>query len=469
MNIKSVFKNITLITWINQLSGFIGSILVLPFLISNYSSEYIALWLFMQSVISFGMLGDSGFGSTLTRSIASLKSGALSISSENLAKGNFSSSSPEIIQKRLSNIFYTSRYIYVFLALISFFLVFLYGYFGGSNIFSFIEDEKLIIFCLVTSSFTCLFQLLNVRLTSFLKGIGEITTEKNIDTLVNITKNTILLILLIFGFDFYLLFTVLLLSQIIKNNLIFLKVKSLGIINYDTPIFDKKLFDELIKPSWKLGVINIGAFLITQSSILVISQINDKLLIASYLVTYKVFFFLFSFFISPVYSHIPIFSNLYVEKKTKMLTEKISLLFISNTFLFISTSIFFIYFGDYLISLLKSDVVFLDNFFSFIILVTLTLELIHSMFATVYLSTNKVPFLIPAILSGIIILISSFYLVSDYGLLGVLFSQFIVQLSCNNWYPIYLFRKKFKIKIRTLIRIFPRVFANNIKLHYDSK
>ena len=100
MNFKFLFKNITLTSWVNQLSGFIGSILVLPALISNYSNEYIALWLFMQSVISFGMLGDSGFGSTLIRSIASLKSGALSISSENIEKGNISFSSPQIIQKK---------------------------------------------------------------------------------------------------------------------------------------------------------------------------------------------------------------------------------------------------------------------------------------------------------------------------------------------------------------------------------
>ena len=123
MKFKLILKNITFITWVNQFSGLIGSILVLPVLISNYSPEYIALWLFMQSVISFGMLGDSGFGSTLTRSVASLKSGALSVSSENLAKGNILFSSPEIIQEKLSNILHTSKYIYGFLSIISFVLV----------------------------------------------------------------------------------------------------------------------------------------------------------------------------------------------------------------------------------------------------------------------------------------------------------------------------------------------------------
>ena len=469
MNFKIILKNITFITWVNQFSGLIGSILVLPVLISNYSPEYIALWLFMQSVISFGMLGDSGFGSTLTRSVASLKSGALSVSSENLAKGNILFSSPEIIQEKLSNILHTSKYIYGFLSIISFVLVLLYGYFGGANIFSFIKDQNLTMFCLLASSFTCLFQLLNVRLTSFLKGIGKITIEKNIDTFINITKNITLLVLLLFSANFYLLFIVLILGQLLKNIIIYIKLKSLNLNNTNKPIFDKQLFRELLIPSWKLGVMNIGAFLITQSSILVISQIDDKVLIASYLLTYKVLFFLYSFFISPVYSHIPIFSKLYVEKKTKVLTDKISLLFISNILLFILVSILFLYFGGYLISLIKTDILFLDHSFTLIIIITLTLELIHSMFATVYLSTNKVPFLIPAILSGIIITLLSFYLVPDYGLLGVLFSQFIVQLCFNNWYPIYLFRKKFNIQIRTLIKNFPGVFIQNVKANYVTK
>lgn len=72
------------------------------------------------------------------------------------------------------------------------------------------------------------------------------------------------------------------------------------------------------------------------------------------------------------------------------------------------------------------------------------LELNHGNHAQLYLTNNHHPFLLPSVISGILILILSYFLINDFGIIGLLISQGFVQLGFNNWYPIYLNIKDLK-------------------------
>ena len=68
----------------------------------------------------------------------------------------------------------------------------------------------------------------------------------------------------------------------------------------------------------------------------------------------------------------------------------------------------------------------------------LLLEMHHGIHANIYVSTNHIPFLWPGLISGILIIILSLAVMDSFGLLGIILVQFIVQLSFNNWFPVYL-------------------------------
>ena len=57
---------------------------------------------------------------------------------------------------------------------------------------------------------------------------------------------------------------------------------------------------------------------------------------------------------------------------------------------------------------------------------------------------NDVPFMWPAIISGVLIIIFSAYLVEPYGVLAIVLTPFLIQLSFNNWFPIYMVIKYYK-------------------------
>lgn len=83
---------------------------------------------------------------------------------------------------------------------------------------------------------------------------------------------------------------------------------------------------------------------------------------------------------------------------------------------------------------------------TFVMGVVFVLEMHHSAYATLVLSTNQNPFLVPAVVSGLAILAASTWAVEHFGVLGMILVQGGVQLAFNNWYPVLLGLKTLKSK-----------------------
>ena len=90
-----------------------------------------------------------------------------------------------------------------------------------------------------------------------------------------------------------------------------------------------------------------------------------------------------------------------------------------------------------------------------VIMITEILDLHASFHATIYTSTNHVPFVLPATISGALILLVGFNVLPAYGLLGIVVAKFIIQFLFNNWYAPYLSLKLMKWPIHLYIYQFP--------------
>ena len=80
----------------------------------------------------------------------------------------------------------------------------------------------------------------------------------------------------------------------------------------------------------------------------------------------------------------------------------------------------------------------------FIYLVVSLLEGNHSLFATLILTNNEIPFVKPALISGFFIAIGSYICLkyTNMGLLGLILVQGGCQLVYNNWrWPLYICRE----------------------------
>jgi hypothetical protein len=64
------------------------------------------------------------------------------------------------------------------------------------------------------------------------------------------------------------------------------------------------------------------------------------------------------------------------------------------------------------------------------------IEMHGALYANLVYTENVNPFVIPVALSGVLIVAISLWLTPRIGVWGIILAQAIVQLSCNNWWPV---------------------------------
>jgi O-antigen/teichoic acid export membrane protein len=64
------------------------------------------------------------------------------------------------------------------------------------------------------------------------------------------------------------------------------------------------------------------------------------------------------------------------------------------------------------------------------------LELHHSYFACVVMTENEVPFVVPALVSGVAIIVLANFLAPRFGIFGIMLATALVQAAYNNWWTV---------------------------------
>ena len=159
--------------------------------------------------------------------------------------------------------------------------------------------------------------------------------------------------------------------------------------------------------------------------------------------------------------YMPLFNNYRIKNQIGELKIKFSETYIVLLGTFLMGITVIILTGDKIFKQIGSNTMLLDKPYLLFIGVILLLELNHSISACLITTKNEVPFVKPALISGISIGITSFLLLkyTNLGVLGILLSQFIIQLGYNNWkWPIEILKdlntnyiEIFRIGIKSII------------------
>ena len=194
----------------------------------------------------------------------------------------------------------------------------------------------------------------------------------------------------------------------------------------------------------RLGVNFIGAYIINKSSMFIVGFYLPLTIVGSYGVMIQILTILSSIAQTLFLTYQPKFSNcrvsgdLYTFKKT-----------MSQTLLFywvvmIVGGLLLFYCAPSILGLIHSKTTLPESSVVLLYTITIILEGNHSMFATLIVTKNEVPFVKPAIVSGgIIILLTVLCLqYTHWDLIGVVAIQFLVQLAYNNWkWPVVVLKE----------------------------
>ncbi|TKC16984.1 O-unit flippase-like protein [Robertmurraya kyonggiensis] len=437
------------------------NIFLLPVILLMLNSQEIGLWYVFSSISALAMLIDFGFSPTIMRNVSYSWSGA----KELLTEGTMLS---ELNEKPnyylLRAIIVSSKKIYAVLSTVSGLLLFSLG---TIYIYSLLPDDKTN--SLIAWFIYILATIINLYYSYWnplLKGIGAIKEDNQALVISRLTYVVFSIIGLLLGGGLIWLSLMYLISGVILRVLAkkyFSKKVRHEDINADpgNGYSFKTVFSIIWPNAKKLGVVTIGAWLITRSTTLICATYLGLDVTAQYGLSMQVLGIIGSFSSILFNSYIPELASLKmsINSNTRYLLI-FSRAITTQWILGIVGILGVVLVGPFALNIIGSNSTLLPNNILIVLGLVLFLEWNHSTFATLITMSNTVPFVQASVFSGVGIVVISLILLeyTNMGILGVILSQGIIQASYNNWkWPLWVLRENNITVLRILKLSFRKI------------
>jgi O-antigen/teichoic acid export membrane protein len=427
-----------------------------------------SFWFFINTIMGFAMLADSGFGATLIRAVSYFHAGADYLprnKKEYDAIDKVDKGEPNLT--KLKNLLTTANRIYIYLSLFAAIMIATGGLAAAWNIIELSNHQTDIWIAFIIVVPYSFFMMLSVKWSSYMRGLGYVTEAARFGAFQGVLRVLIYVILLLSNLGVAYLVGYMLLESIIRFSYMrwfVLKWFRKNEVRFENrTYFDKEIFRSLWSATWRTGLLFWGSYGINSGTSLLASQLNDPLVMANFLFTMRIFTFVLNIARAPFYTHVPVIYKLAAEKDLENLRKRSSQYMFLGFSVLVLAIVLILTVGNAALGLIGTETRFVALGILIIIAVTEILDIHASFHATLYTSTNHVPFVAPATISGALILLVGFYILPIHGLLGVVAAKFIIQFMFNNWYAPYLSLKLMKWPVLKYIYQFPLYGTNFIK------
>ena len=204
--------------------------------------------------------------------------------------------------------------------------------------------------------------------------------------------------------------------------------------------------------AWRLGLCVIGAFFILRANTLLASVYLGLATTAAYALTLQVFAVVQSVSTVVFNVQLPKLARYRVTDQHQLFRQTMEQGLGKSLGLFTMGTLLLVWLGAPLIQAIGGKTQLLPvPLLAWVGLMTL-LELSHSLAAGVITTGNQVPFVKPALLSGLAVVLSSWVGLhyGGYSLVWLIGSQFAVQLAYNNWkWPWMIYKEFYSVKNST--------------------
>ncbi len=415
-----------------------GGMLLLPVLVVTLSREELGLWYVFMTMLALAQLLEFGFQPTIARQVAYLYCGATDIRGTGLPITEGSKLNSEL----LINVFYASKKIYRVISLLV--AVSLLG--AGTlyvNSLKFSGDLQIVYTSWCAFSLASIINLYFGYYNAMLQGRGDVTKVNKSIVISRLVLLIVAVILLLLKFGLIGMAVAHLISCVTNRFLI-------GRYFYDKEnefligaIPTKKLAAILWSGSWRMGLVQLGAFLIQRGNLFIAATCLGLSMAASYGLTLQIAMLIMAFSLQLASLLLPKMNAMQVSGNRDALVRMYSLSVVAGMLISIFSFFLIILLGDKLLELANSETKLLSTRLLLLLAVVLLLEVHHSISATYLTTCNYVPFLLASIISGIAVVSVSYFLVrwGGMGVAGLIVGQGLVQIIFNNWYwPIIAMR-----------------------------
>jgi len=415
-----------------------ASVFVLPLILRKIPPEQLGLWYVFGTIGCFASLLDFGFEPTITRLASYTWGGARRLAAFGIHKDESAPTNVEPNRPLLGELVATLKVYYFWIGLAVLVLLALGG--GGwvwivtANLAT---ATSLRLAWLVYATGCCL-NFISGRWPALLSGVGAVREAQHIGIISSLCYYIFAVGGLLAGLGLWAMVLGFLAMGFATRTLgkhVFQRVVALP-GGLPPAHFHREIFSVIWPNAWRLGLVSVGAFLIVQANTLVCSAFLGLKTTASYGISTQLIAMLVGLCNVWVSVKWPLINQLRVQGRN----DEIVRVFVSRMRLTIlsyfagASAILFL--APLVLRVIGSKTTLLPSGQLAVLALIQFLEMHHAIYATLVLSENRNPFLKPALISGVAVIISSVVLTPRYGVWGMLISTGLVQASYNNWWPV---------------------------------
>ena len=424
-----------------------AGVLLFPIILKMLPAETVGVWTIFVTITQLTFIFDFGFNTSFARNVSYVFSGVSSLKRDGYEHVE-SSSVDRIDYALLGGTIRAMRYFYSRMAVVLFVL---FAVLGTFYVYTLMQDysgnvgEVYIawgILVLINS-----YNLYTLYYEALLNGRGEIKRVHQIILVGNVVYILFAIVLILLGGGLVAIVA----SQAVSVLLVrFLSKKAFytsSIIEGLSVADDSNYKDILyaITPNAiKVGLTSLGGFIINKSSLFIGSLFVSLETMGSYGITLQllVVIGMMAGIVTRVY--MPKVFQWRVEERLDLIKQKFYLSSAVMFLVFALSGIVIVLYGDWMLSVLKSNTTLLPTSLLILIFVQHYLEYNHSNAAQYLLSRNEVPFFKASLISAgcVLLLLGVFVVWLDMGMLGMILAPMIVQGVYQNWkWPLEVVRE----------------------------
>ncbi len=203
-----------------------------------------------------------------------------------------------------------------------------------------------------------------------------------------------------------------------------------------SPDADKSMLKRLWPNAYKMGLISLGAFLVTNGNVIICSHFLGATLTASFGLTAQVGKFMMDFaalWLAVKWPEITMLrTQARLQEMAKLFARRLALTM--GTFLLVGAVITFT--GNWLLQLKGTHTRLLETVPLIFYFAYLAQQLFYVQFGSLAYTENVIPFFKVSIFTGLGVFALSFVMTWAVGFWGMLVAPFIAESACSSWYTV---------------------------------
>ena len=413
-----------------------AGVILLPFILHKMPQETVGIWNIFQTITFLVLLLDFGFRPSFARNISYIFSGVKTLQKEGVAHAD---SDSEVDYGLLKGTLIAMQRFYRYIAI---------GVFGllatvGTAYLYYIlrkyngDHQDAMIAWLLLIAINC-YNLYTFYYDALLTGKGYIKRSQQINMIGQAIYIALAIGLIYAGFGLTAIVGSQLISTVIRRVMmyrVFYTPELKAHLETAVPNEPKEILSAITPNAIKVGLTQLGGFLVNKASMLIAPVFVSLELVACFGITVQVMDILARCATVFYQSYTPKLAQCRAENDLNGLKRFYILCTGSLVAVYIVGGIVWVFCGPWALDLIGSQTQFVPTAMLCVMLVISLLEQNHATSAGFIMADNKIPFFIPSLLSGAatIILLWIFLSPLQMGLWGMILAPGIAQLAYQNW------------------------------------